>query len=93
MKVHFYAMYRQIVGAKEVDLPVPPGGTVRALVGGILERYPDLRPQFLDADGNLAQHVHLFVNGRDLPFVPGGLDAPLRAEDEIKIFPPVGGGS
>ncbi len=92
MKVYFFAMYRQIVGAREVELPVPPGGTVHALIDAIVAQYPGMRPQLLDGDGKLYQHVHIFVNGRDVPFLPAGLDTQVSAEDTVKLFPPVGGG-
>jgi molybdopterin converting factor small subunit len=32
------------------------------------------------------------VNGRDAPFLDGGLDATLSREDMVGIFPAVGGG-
>ncbi len=92
MKVHFFAMFRQVTGQRLIEVPVPPGGTVRALIDAIVARYPGMREQLLDAQGHLHQHVHVIVNGRDAPFLPGGLDMPLGEDDEVKLFPPVGGG-
>ncbi len=93
MKVHFFAMYRRIVGGKVVELPAPPGITLRELVDRIVVTYPDLRCQWMDEQGHLYRHVHFFVNGREAPYLPNGLETPLADSDVVKVFPPVAGGS
>lgn len=92
MKVNFYATLRRIVGSKTVDFTLPAGATLRQLLDEMLRVYPDLRQELLDADGNLYQHVHIFVNGRDAPFLERGLDTPLDEQDVLGVFPAVGGG-
>jgi molybdopterin converting factor small subunit len=69
------------------------GLTVWGFVTQMIERYPSLGPQLLDADGKLARHVHVMVNGRDAPYLPDAMDTVLRETDAIDVFPPVGGGS
>ena len=93
MKVNFYATYRQVVGGKTVDLPIPNDVTVRRLVDEIIVRYPQLGPELLDERGDLYGHVHIFVNGRDVPFLAEHMDTLLQPGDTIDIFPPVGGGA
>jgi molybdopterin converting factor small subunit len=67
--------------------------TVCGFITQMIERYPPLGPQLLDAEGKLARHVHVMVNGRDAPYLAEGLETPLRETDAIDVFPPVGGGA
>jgi molybdopterin synthase sulfur carrier subunit len=92
MQVSFYATLRYIVGEKTVDFPHQEGITLREFVEEIVERYPGLRPELLDSDGQLMSHVHVIVNGRDAPFLVDGIEARLSPGDKISIFPAVGGG-
>jgi molybdopterin synthase sulfur carrier subunit len=92
MQVNFYATLRQIVGGKTVELPLPAGSTAQDLIDALIARFPALRDQLLDEHGQLYQHVHLFVNGRDAEYLDGGLRAVLSPTDTVNIFPPVGGG-
>lgn len=93
MNVRFHATLRQAVGGKHVDVDWREGLTVWDFVLHAIERYPALGPQLLDADGKLARHVHVMVNGRDAPYLDRGLDTPLLESDSIDVFPPVGGGA
>lgn len=92
MLVKFYATLRQVVGSKSVDFDLPAGTTARQLLDEMLRRYPALRHELLDEQGNLYAHVHIFVNGRDAPFLENGMDTELFAGDTIGVFPAVGGG-
>jgi len=72
--------------------------TVRDLTGVAEERFDDapvtlgerLRRATLSGD-DLAPTVMILVNGRNAVF-SGGTQTPLTAENEVSIFPPVGGG-
>jgi molybdopterin synthase sulfur carrier subunit len=92
MKVNFYATLRRVVGAKTVEFDLPDGSSLQQLLDEILQAYPDLRPELLDANGNLYRHVHIFVNGRDAPFLEQGMETRISSEDVFGIFPAVGGG-
>jgi sulfur-carrier protein len=92
MKVNFYATLREIVGQKTIDFEIPPGSTIGYLIQHIAGRFPALRPAIMDSEGELLRHVHVFVNGRDVPFLENQMDTVLKAEDVIGIFPAVGGG-
>jgi molybdopterin synthase sulfur carrier subunit len=92
MIVHFYATLRQIVGKREVDIPVPESASLRQLVNEIVTEYPGLRQEMVDKKNNLQSHIHIFVNGRDMAYLEGGLDYQLSPGDRVSIFPPVGGG-
>ena len=93
MRINFYATLRQITGQKSVDISLPQGTTVRELVEIVVTRYPRLRRELLDENNELYRHVHVFINGRDAPYLNNALDSELRPDDKVDIFPAVGGGS
>ena len=93
MLVNFYATFSPIVGGKTVDFDLPPGTTPAQLLQTIIRAYPGLQPQLFDEEGKLFSHVHLFVNGRDVQYLPMALETQLGPQDKVDIFPPVGGGS
>lgn len=92
MLVHFYATFRPIVGGKVVEVSLPEGSTVAQVLEELFGRFPELRQQMVDENGNLFRYVHCFVNGRDVHYLPQGLQTPLGSNDRLDIFPPVGGG-
>lgn len=92
MKVNFYATLRQIIGQKTVELDLPEGTTAIELVEAVMELYPRMRPELVDENGDLHGHIHVFVNGRDAPFLENQMDTVVNSTDKIDIFPPVGGG-
>lgn len=92
MIVNFYATLRQVVGQKSIDFPLAEGATVSDLLEEMLKRYPGLRCELLDQDGNMFAHVHIFVNGRDVPFLEHSMDTVIKPEDVVGVFPAVGGG-
>lgn len=92
MQLRFHATLRSVVGGRLIEAPFAEGQTVRELIDSVVARFPDLGPKLFDRDGQLYRHVHVFVNGRDAPYLPAGLDTPLRPDDALDVFPPVGGG-
>lgn len=92
MKVNLYATLRPIVGQKTVELDVLPGATAMALVHKLVEMYPALGPELLDADKRFHRHMKLFINGREAEWLENKLDTAIHPDDKIDIFPPVGGG-
>ena len=66
--------------------------SVRALLDRVVARYPAVGPYLLDDRGELHRHVHVFVNGRDAPYLADGLDTVLQSNASLDVFPPVGGG-
>ena len=92
MKINFYATLRQIAQERTVDFDLPQAPSVRELVEIVVTRYPPMRRELLNADGELYPHVHVFVNGRDAPYLTDGMDTIVNSTDKISIFPAVGGG-
>jgi MoaD family protein len=92
VRVRFYATFRPIVGGRHADVAVPAGARVSDLLDAILARWPALREHLLRPDGGLSKRANLFVDGRAVRFLPGGLDTPLEPDHEIDCFPAVAGG-
>ena len=92
MKVNFYAKLRENVGQKCVDFHIGEGATVGDLMNDMIRQFPELESELLDDQGELLQHVHFFVNGRDLEYLPHGKETEISEEDTISVFPAVGGG-
>lgn len=92
MKVNFFATLRQIVGQKTVEIDLPENTTVQNFVEMIVTQYPPMRKELLNENGELYRHVHVFVNGRDAPFLENGMDTIIKPDDKLNVFPAVGGG-
>jgi molybdopterin synthase sulfur carrier subunit len=87
MKVSFYATLRQVIGAKTVEFDLPEGITVQQLLDEMICSYPVLKHELLNEAGELYQHVHIFVNGRDAAFLDRGMESELSKEDTIGVSP------
>ncbi len=92
MQVNFYATLRPIVGSRTVQFDVDENITVQQLVDAVVTRFPRLRQELLNDNGDLYPHVHVFVNGRDAPYLPDGVETLIQPGDTIDIFPAVAGG-
>lgn len=91
MQVKVYATLRPIVGGAVAPVETGPGQTVRELVDELVTRWPGLRPEMVDDQGNLLPRIQIFVNGRSIAFGEG-LATVLPVNANVAIFPPVGGG-
>lgn len=92
MIINFYATLRLITGKKTVELDLPEDVTVRQMLDKVFEAYPPLRKELMTAENELHGHVHVFVNGRDVPYLVDLLETRISTADKLDIFPAVGGG-
>jgi len=92
MRVNFYATLRDIAGGKIVELPIDHGVTAKEVLEAIIAKFPAMKKELLNENGRLYGHVHFFVNGRDVQFTENDLETKIMPEDEISVFPAVGGG-
>jgi MoaD family protein len=90
--INFYATFRPIVGGKTVQVDLPDGSTINDVLDSLFERFPALKAEVLDEQGNLAPAFHFFVNGRDVHHLTEYRKTPLSSQDKLDVFPPVGGG-
>jgi len=90
MRVKFFAYLRDYTSCSEAD--VPAVSTVGDLARALGERYgPKLGEKLLTAEGELGAEIVIMINGRHVVHL-GGIDAPLKGDDDVQIFPLVSGG-
>lgn len=79
VKVKLFAVFRDMVGAKEEDLELDAGTTVQQLLEKYISRFPEM--------AKFREHIIMSVNKEY--GAPGKL---LREGDEVSFLPPVSGG-
>lgn len=92
MKVNFFATLRQVTGQKSVEFDLPDYVTAQQVLDAVIERYPAMRRDLLDENGQLHRHCHMFINGRGVPFLLDKMNTVVNPGDTVNIFPAVGGG-
>jgi MoaD family protein len=75
-------------GASEAQVD---GATVAEVLGGLFERYGELRTRIADEDGSLRRFVNVYVGGEDIRFLDG-LQTQVADGAEVTILPAVAGG-
>lgn len=85
--IKLFANLREFAGMKEIKLE---GTNVKEILKALCKKFPGIDKMILK-DDKLMPYINVFVNGEDV-FKFGGMETPLRAGDEIAIFPPVSGG-
>ena len=86
VKFKLFSIYRELAGAKELEVDLPEGSTVLDAVKELVKLRPALRDRLLEG-GKLKKGFHL-MRGYKWP----SPDEVLNEGDVIAIFPPVGGG-
>lgn len=92
MIVGFFATLRPIVGSKTLEVELPDGTSVQALIDHLTLRIPGLAEAILDEQGELSRKVHVFIDGRSAIYLEEGLATALSASQRVDIFPAVAGG-
>jgi len=92
MRIRFHATLRDAVGGREPAVELSPPFTAQELVDHVVTRWPASREWLLDADGSLRSQVHVFVNGRDARYLDDALETTIGDDDQVDVFPAVGGG-
>jgi molybdopterin synthase sulfur carrier subunit len=68
------------------------GATVGAVFGSLVEQYPGLRDNLLDASGGLHKFVNVYKDDDDIRYLDG-LDTDVKDGDVLSILPAVAGGA
>jgi MoaD family protein len=92
MRVNFYATYRNITGVRSQEITTGDTDTVQTTIEKVLQRFPQLKPHWCDAEGNFFNHLSIILNKSDINSMEEGLQTPVLQEDVIDFVPPVGGG-
>ncbi len=93
MKVTFrtFATFREVTGAGEIEMILPPGEKIRGLLEELCNAHPGLRERLFDAAGQIKPHILILKNGRSVASLQP-LDTVIDEGDVIAVFPPVAGG-
>jgi molybdopterin synthase sulfur carrier subunit len=83
-KVKLFANLRKAAGSKLISIE---GLNIRQVVLGLATQYP-ATAIYLTENGHLQPKVIITINGQTI----NDLDMQLTEQDEIAIFPPIGGG-
>jgi len=92
MKVNFFATLRYLAGGKVVEFPLEHGITAQELLDAIIVKFPLMKKELLNENGEMYGHVHFFINGRDVQFTDEKFQTKIMQEDVVNVFPAVGGG-
>ena len=65
--------------------------TVGAALQALWERYPGVRDRVVTEQGNIRQHVNVFLGDESIRYT-GGFSTPMADGAEISIVPAVSGG-
>jgi sulfur-carrier protein len=68
------------------------GTTVSAVLSGLVDSYPGLKPQVYDGGGSLHKHLIIVLNDDDVRSLGEGLDHAVDSRDEVRILPAMAGG-
>ena len=68
------------------------GATVKDSVIELVEKYPDLSRQLLDAEGNIRKFVKIYVGDEDIATLDNE-DTAVNDDATISIIPAIAGGS
>lgn len=91
MRVKFFSYIRDYTACSEteISLIIP---TIGGMAQILCERYgAKFREEMLAEDGDLNPNIVVMVNGRHVVHL-GGINAPLKEDDAVHIFPVAAGG-
>lgn len=93
MKITFrtFAAFGEAIGAREMELALPPGGKIGELLKSLCEAHRGLRGHLFDEAGEIKPYIVVLKNGRSVSSLQQ-LDTVIDEGDVIAVFPPVGGG-
>ncbi len=84
-KVRLRAPLSELAGGRrELELD---GATVAEVLRALEEEHPDVKGWILDEQGNIREHINVFVNKEY-----GQEATPLRPDDRVHIIPAISGG-
>ena len=89
IKVGYFAFIRELTGKKEENLVLDL--TVGDLMNSLCNAYGAKFRDFCMDDERISRNVNILVNGKHIQHLEGD-ETPLEENDDISIFPLIGGG-
>ena len=93
VKIHTTPVLKRIIGQREIEVSLPQGSTLEALLSWMVDTWGEKIAFYLFHPGSASPlpHVRLMINGQDIGFLDG-METVLQDGDEILIIALVGGG-
>jgi sulfur-carrier protein len=93
MKITFrtFAAFGEAIGAREMELTLPPGEKIGELLEKLCDTHPGLQGHLFDAAVRIKPYIIILKNGRSVSSLQQ-LDTVIDEGDAIAVFPPVAGG-
>ena len=92
MEIKIYATLRDVTGSKTVHLDTASEITVGQMLQELSIKYPNLHAKLHNsATGELYTAIQILINGRDMRYIKG-METIMTVEDDVRMFPPIGGG-
>jgi len=92
MQVSFFASLREIVDGRDFDVSMPAGASVRDLAEELVRRWPELREHLFTEEGGLSRRAAIYVDGRNVRWLPDAEATQLSGDQRIAVIPPAAGG-
>jgi MoaD family protein len=89
VKIKFFAYFREVFAAKEKEIELKAGGTIREVLAVLCDS-AERRTEIFD-DDKLKPHIVVMKNGAGIESFQG-LETPLKDGDVLSVFPLMGGG-
>lgn len=93
VKLHTISALKKIVGQRELEISLPQGSTLEALLSCMVKTWGKRLSDYMFQPGSTLPfpYIRLMINGQDIEFL-SGIETLLRDGDEVLIIPPVAGG-
>ncbi len=93
MHVRFksFGPLRRVIGETILDLDVKEGSTVKQVVNQVLEEWGSEAKELIMDGDEISGNLIVLLNMKDVDTL-GGVDIPVKADDEIAVLPHVQGG-
>ncbi|MHC1601411.1 MAG: ubiquitin-like small modifier protein 1 [Candidatus Nezhaarchaeales archaeon] len=91
IKVKFFALIREIAGAKELEIEVKESMRVIDLLEELANMLSEKFRDYVFEGNEVSKSLIILVNGKGISEMKG-LETELRDGDEVALLPPVSGG-
>jgi len=91
MRIKAYATLRDLLGAAVLDVPVDGPTDIEHVLRRLVADCPPFGKKLWDDNGKPTGYVTILLNGRSVEYL-SGMATPVKDDDVIALFPPVGGG-